>query len=464
MKTAPDNKELRKLPSVEKILTAAEIQPEISRYSRALVTHTAQDVLVEARRQIGEGAGCPPIADIYSNIKELLNRQWPAFLSPVINGTGIIIHTNLGRAPLSRDALEALAQIGSNFCPLEYDLLGGKRGARAQEAEKLLCALTGVESALVVNNNAAAVLLVLIVLASNKEVIISRGELVQIGGGFRVPEIMQQSGVSLREVGTTNQTYIKDYEAALSDNTALLLKVHRSNFSMKGFIHDTGISELKPLALKNGLPLVYDIGSGALLNTEDFKLGHEPTVQEALADGADIICFSGDKLLGGPQAGIILGRKEYVDKLRRHPLMRVIRIDKLTAAALAATARHYLQKEATDKIPVWQMIAATIEGIETRAKLVVKKLVQAGLAAEIRDGSSMVGGGSLPEESLPTKLVAVKPPYAVEDFARRLRLTTPPLLGRVEGKYFLIDMRTVLPFLDTALVRVVKNVVTETDD
>ena len=463
MRTTDSNKELRKLPSVEKILTAAEIQPEISRYSRALVTRAAQEVLTAARRQIGEGDGCPLMADVLSRIKELLNRQWPAFLSPVINGTGIIIHTNLGRAPLSPDALEALAQIGGNFCALEYDLPGGKRGVRGQEAEKLLCALTGVESALVVNNNAAAVLLVLIGLARNKEVVISRGELVQIGGGFRVPEIMQQSGVSLREVGTTNQTFIKDYEAAVSDNTALLLKVHRSNFSMKGFVHDTGVSELKTLALKNSLPLVYDIGSGALLNTEDFGLGHEPTVQEALVDGADIACFSGDKLLGGPQAGIILGKKEYVDKLRHHPLMRVIRIDKLTVAALAATVRHYLQKEAVEKIPVWQMIAATIERIETRAKLIAKKLAQAGLAAEIRDGSSMVGGGSLPEESLPTKLVAVKPPYAPEDFTRRLRLATPPLLGRVEGEYFLIDMRTVLPSLDAVLIRVVKKAVTETD-
>ncbi|MDD4874489.1 MAG: L-seryl-tRNA(Sec) selenium transferase, partial [Dehalococcoidales bacterium] len=228
METAANNIELRKLPSVEKLLAAAELQPQIARYSRALVTCAAQEVLAEARYQIVEGAGCPSPDEFFSRIKESLNMQFPAFLSPVINGTGIIIHTNLGRAPLSHASLEALAQIGGNFCPLEYDMPEGKRGVRAQEAEKLLCALTGAQSALVVNNNAAAVLLVLIVLAHNKEVVISRGELVQIGGGFRVPEIMQQSGVSLREVGTTNQTYLKDYEAALNDNTGLLLKVHRS--------------------------------------------------------------------------------------------------------------------------------------------------------------------------------------------------------------------------------------------
>jgi L-seryl-tRNA(Ser) seleniumtransferase len=310
--------------------------------------------------------------------------------------------------------------------------------------------LTEAESALVVNNNAAAVLLVLIVLARNKEVVISRGELVQIGGGFRVPEIMQQSGVSLKEVGTTNQTYIKDYEAALSQNTALLLKVHQSNFVMKGFTHETSLSELKALAEKHNLPLVYDLGSGALLDSAEFGLGHEPTVQEALS-GADIVCFSGDKLLGGPQAGVILGKKEYVDKLRQHPLMRVIRIDKLTATALAATARLYLKKEAVEKVPVWQMIAAPLTAIEARAKALAGKLA----------GASMVGGGSLPEETLPTKLLSIKPQCGVEEFARRLRLAEPPLLGRVEDGSFLVDIRTVLPALDGQMINTIETTLTE---
>ncbi len=458
MSSAINNKELRKLPSIEKILEAAEIKPEIDRYSRALVTRAAQTVLDEARRQIAEGAACPGENELLGRIRHFLTREWPGFLNPVINATGVIIHTNLGRAPLSQPALESLSIISGNFCNLEYDLLSGKRGARAREVEKLLCLLTGAESALITNNNAAAVLLALIVLARNKEVIVSRGELVQIGGGFRVPEIMQQSGVSLVEVGTTNQTYIKDYEQAIGGESALLLKVHQSNFLIKGFTHSVSISELKALGKKNDLPVVYDLGSGAMLNTEDFMSAHEPTVREALADGSDVVCFSGDKLLGGPQAGIILGKKSYVDRLRQHPLMRVIRIDKMAAAALAATLKHYLQKEAVQKIPVWQMIATSLEEIETRAKAVVKKLAEIGITTSIIDGSSMVGGGSLPDQTIPTRLVAIKPPYPLADFTYRLRLATPPLLGRIEDEQFLIDMRTVMPALDDILVKVIESV------
>ncbi len=457
------NKELRKLPSVEKILETAEIQSEIDRYSRALVTWAAQAVLAEARQQIGNGAACPSGAEIFRQIKRFLSQEWPGFLSPVINGTGVILHTNLGRAPLSRPALDSLLDLSGNYCNLEYDLLTGKRGARAQEVEKLLCMLTGAEGALVVNNNAAAVLLVLIVLARNKEVIVSRGELVQIGGGFRVPEIMEQSGVCLREVGTTNQTYIYDYERAICDKTALLLKVHQSNFTIRGFTHSISNSEMKALGAKHDLPVVYDLGSGALLNTENFMLEHEPTVQEALADSVDVVCFSGDKLLGGPQAGIILGEKSCVDRLRKHPLMRVIRIDRMVAVALGATLRHYLQKEAVEEIPVWQMIAASLQELESRAKSVIKKLARAGIIASIQDGSSMVGGGSLPEQTLATKIVAVKSPYPVVDFARRLRLATPPLVGRVEGEHFLIDMRTVMPSLDDTLIQVIKSVTAKAD-
>ena len=463
MSSVINNKELRKLPSIEKILAAAEIKPDIDRYSRTLVTRVAQTVLAEARQQIGEGANCPDEAELFGRIKLFLIREWPGFLSPVINATGIIIHTNLGRAPLSRSTLDSLSDLSGNYCDLEYDLLSGKRGARAREVEKLLCLLTGAESALVSNNNAAAVLLVLIVLARNREVIVSRGELVQIGGGFRVPEIMQQSGVRLVEVGTTNQTYIEDYEQAIGGETALLLKVHQSNFVIRGFTHSVVISELKALAKKHGLPVVYDLGSGAMLNTEDFMPAHEPMVQEALADGSDVVCFSGDKLLGGPQAGIILGKKSLVNRLRQHPLMRVIRIDKMVVVALAATLKHYLQKEAVEKIPVWQMMAISLEEIESRAKSVVKKLTRAGITASIIDGRSMVGGGSLPDQTLPTRLVAVRSPYPVVDFAYRLRLATPPLLGRVEDDQFLIDMRTVKPSLDDILVQVIKSVASKAE-
>jgi L-seryl-tRNA(Ser) seleniumtransferase len=456
------NKELRKLPSVEKILEAAKIQLEINRYSRALVTRAAQQTLVAIRGQISAGNSCPSFNAVVDQIKHLLVRQWPGFLSPVINATGVILHTNLGRAPLSQDALASLAEISGNFYSLEYNLSTGKRGARAVEMEKLLCLLTGAESALVVNNNAAAVLLVLVVLARNRETVVSRGELVQIGGGFRVPDIMQQSGVSLKEVGTTNQTYIKDYEEAISGDTALLMKVHRSNFTLRGFTSEVSVAQLKALAERHNLPVVYDLGSGALLNTEDFGLEHELTVQQALADGADIVCFSGDKLLGGPQAGIILGRKEYVDQLRKHPLMRVIRIDKMTAVALGATIRHYLQKEAVVEIPIWKMITAGLDEIESRAKSVTASLKAAGITAEVVDGSSTVGGGSLPDQTLPTKVVAIRPPYQLEDFTARLRLAQTPLIGRIEDDKLILDMRSVLPALDDSLVRIIKSIAKET--
>jgi len=456
-KKEPISKELRKLPSVERILEAGEIQPEIDRYSRVLVTQSAQEVLAGVREQILGGATCPSEAKILHQIKQHLPQRWPRFLSPVINGTGVILHTNLGRAPLSQQTIDSLANVSGNYCNLEYDLLNGKRGVRAQEVEKLLCVLTGTESALVVNNNAAAVFLILTTLAKDKEVIVSRGELVQIGGGFRIPEIMAASGVYLREVGTTNKTFIQDYERAISDQTALLLKVHQSNFAMRGFAHSVSTSELKSLGSKYSLPVVYDLGSGALLATEDFMLEHEPMVQDALADGADLVCFSGDKLLGGPQSGIILGKKSYLDKLRTHPLLRIVRIDKMVAVTLEATIKHYLKKEAVAKIPVWRMMAASIQELNSRAESVVKELTKAGIVAKIQDGSSMVGGGSLPEQTLATKLVAIKPLYPVEDFARRLRLAKPPLLGRIEGEYFLVDMRTVMPSLDDTLVEIIKS-------
>ncbi len=461
MKT-DSKEELRKLPSVEKILEAAEIQPEIKRYSRALVIQAAQQTLTDIRKQVTAGDGCPSFDAVIERIKQLLIRQWPGFLSPVINATGVILHTNLGRAPLSQDALAAMAEVGGNFYSLEYNLASGKRGGRAAEGEKLLCLLTGAESALVVNNNAAAVLLVLVVLARNKEAIVSRGELVQIGGGFRVPDIMQQSGVRLKEVGTTNQTYIKDYEEAVTGNTALLMKVHRSNFALRGFTSEVDIAQLKTLARKHKMPVVYDLGSGAMLNTEEFGLEHESTVQQALADGADIVCFSGDKLLGGPQAGIILGSREYIDKMRKHPLMRVIRIDKMTAAALGATARHYLQKEAVERVPVWKMIAAGLKELESRARAVAAGLEAAGITAEVYDGRSTVGGGSLPDQTLPTKVVAVKSPCHLEEFTTRLRLSRPPLIGRIEDDRLLLDMRSVLPALDDSLLRIIKNAARET--
>ncbi len=453
------NKELRKLPSVEKVLEAAEIQPEIARYSRVEVTRSLQEVLKVVRQQILGGGRCPQAARIFKQLKQKLSGQWAGFLTPVINGTGVILHTNLGRAPLSQDAVNTLSAMGGSYGTLEYDLVSGQRGQRAPEVVRMLCRLTGAESALVVNNNAAAVYLILMVLARGREAIVSRGELVQIGGGFRIPEVMAESGVQLVEVGTTNKTFIKDYEKAITRKTALLLKVHQSNYAIRGFAHSVGIAELKALGDKHKLVVVYDLGSGALLDTENYVSEHEPTAQEAIADGAAIVSFSGDKLLGGPQAGLIVGQREYLDKLRQHPLMRTLRIDKLTAWALQATLLHYLKGEAESQVPVWRMMGYGLEELSVRAEAIAKRLTEAGLKAAVTDGLSMVGGGALPDQTLNSRLVAIKPPCPVDDFAARLRLSSPPLLGRIEDDRFLIDVRTVTPSADDTLVEVIKSVI-----
>lgn len=454
------NKELRKLPSVEKLLENEGLQPEMDKYSRVLVTQAVQEVITTIRKDILEGSTCPSEGEVIEQIKQHLAQEGLALLQPVINGTGVILHTNLGRALLSRQALDSLLTSSQNYCSLEYDLHLGRRGIRAHGVEKLLCTLTGAESALVVNNNAGAVFLTLTTLAKGKEVIISRGELVQIGGGFRIPEILGQSGAYLREVGTTNQTYLEDYRQAINENTGLLLKVHQSNFRMRGFTHLTSASELKILGKEYDLPVMEDLGSGALLPTERFGLGHEPTVQEALADGIDIVCFSGDKLLGGPQSGIILGGRHFLDKIRKHPLERVLRIDKMTTIALQATLLHYLKKEEVEQVPVWQMISYSLQEIASRAEKISKRLTQLGLASSTSDSSSTIGGGSLPDETLPTKVIVIEPPYAVEDFAKRLRLSTPPLLGRIEESRFLIDPRTIPPSLDSTVVKIIENALT----
>ena len=446
---------LRRLPAVEKLLESPELAPEIARYSRPLVTQAARHALDGLRDKIREGQDAPPLAEVINLIKEHLRGEWPGFMSPVINGTGVILHTNLGRAPLSQKALESVSALGGQYINLESDLDDGGRGTRALELRRLIATLTGAEDALAVNNNAAAVLLVLVALAHGKEAIVSRGELVQIGGGFRVPEIMEQSGVTLREVGATNQTTLKDYEKAVGDKTALILKVHPSNFVQKGFVSQVSIAELAVLSKKRNLPLVYDLGSGAMLDTSEFGLEREPTVQEMLKHGADLVCFSGDKLLGGPQAGIIAGKKAFIKPLLSHPLMRVIRLDKLSAIALEATVKSYLDKTAAEDIPAWRMMSAGLPELQTRAKAVIRKLKASGITAELKSGASMVGGGTLPEQSLPAALISIRLEGSVETFSRRLRLSQPPLVARVENDRILIDMRTVFPGQDSLLVSVI---------
>ncbi len=454
------NEELRKLPSVEKLLGSGGLDAEIERLSRTLVTISIQEMIADIRKKINQEQKAPPQADIIKCIKADIAQKWCGFQTPVINATGVILHTNLGRAPLSQSSIEAVGRLLGGYAPVEFDLLKGERGHRIEQLERLLCILTGAESVLVVNNNAAAVFLVLAALAKGKEVVVSRGELVQIGGGFRLPEIMAQSGAVLKEVGTTNQTYFNDYENAITEQTGMILKVHRSNFTIRGFSHEASVDELKALAKKKKLPLVYDIGSGALLSSEDYGIAHEPTICEALKDGADIACFSGDKLLGGPQAGIILGSKKLLDRLRRHQLMRTMRIGRLTGVTLEATLLDYLKKKDAS-IPVWQMMAVSLKEINARARKLASALKKVGIQAEVMDGKSMVGGGSLPDESLDTKLVVIKPSVTADEFAKKLRLADIPVIGRIQEGSFLMDLRTVPPSLDKKLLEVIIRAIPE---
>jgi L-seryl-tRNA(Ser) seleniumtransferase len=389
----------------------------------------------------------------------MVNEMAKPSLRPVINAGGVILNTNLGRAPLSHEAMEAMKLVSRGCCNLEFDLDNGVRGSRNVHIEALLCQLTGTEAALVVNNNAAAVLLALTALAKRKEVIVSRGQAVEIGGGFRIPDVMRQSGARLVEVGTTNCTYIYDYEQAISQRTAALLRVHPSNFRVEGFINVVGLEEMVALGDKHGIPVLDDLGSGCFLDTSSFGLMPEPTVQQSISIGVGLACFSGDKLVGGPQAGIIVGKKAIVDRLKRHPLARVARIDKIRLAGLAATLVHYLKGEALEKIPVWRMISMPLDEIEERARFWVQAL---GNLAQVVEGKSMVGGGSLPGNTLPTRLVAIrtrgKGANKAHVLARRLRLQEVPVIGRVTGDVLLLDPRTVLPEEDEIVINALKNV------
>lgn len=381
-------------------------------------------------------------------------------LRPVINATGVLLHTNLGRAPLASGAVEAAARVSAGYSNLEYDLAQGARGHRHTHAERLLTDLTGAESALVVNNNAAAALLVLAALASGREVIVSRGELVEIGGGFRVPEVLAQSGAVLREVGTTNRTRINDYAAAIGDHTAALLRVHRSNFRIEGFAEQPALADLSALGRTFGLPVVEDQGSG-WLGAGDLPeaLRHEPSIADSLQAGVDLVLFSGDKLLGGPQAGIIVGRTALIERVRRHPLLRAVRADKLVYAALEATLALWAQPAQRERLPVWRMLTAAMEDIDRRARTLASALGPSGIQCRILDGFSTTGGGSAPASRLPTRLLAVrKPGLSAAEFEQRLRESDPPVIGRIEHDEVLLDLRTVAADEDVALEGVLERI------
>lgn len=443
--------DLRNLPSVDKLLQSSDGVEWMAYYGRALTIQAVRETLEQIRQEYPTKLSLPKVEQITAQIQVRLGQYLQPTLFPVINATGVILHTNLGRAPLSRSAILAAQQVAIAYSNLEYDLEKGKRGSRLDHAQTLLARLTGAEAALVVNNNAAAVLLVLSTLARRRGVVIARSQLVEIGGGFRVPDVMKQSGARLVEIGTTNQVHLADYEQALEENPALVLRAHRSNFKIVGFTSEPGLEEIVGIAHRAGIPVVDDLGSGSLLDTAAFGLEHEPMVQESIQAGVDLVCFSGDKLLGGPQAGIIVGRHELVARLRKHPLARAIRADKLAIAALSATLLHYLKGEAQDEVPVWRMIGLAFEEIEERAKKWASYLVEKGAPAGVADGISMVGGGSLPGENLPTCLLSLQVKDA-NRFASRLRHEKPPIIARIEEDQVVFDPRTVLLEQEDALL------------
>ena len=465
--------EARKLPKADRLLAAADRAGFVARLGHAPVMELVRSALEDARERVMAGEACPASEEIEETLLRRLGGEARGALRRVVNATGVVLHTNLGRAPLSGAAVAAM-QAAAGYVNLEYDLEAGERGDRYGHAAPALCRLTGAEDALVVNNGAAAVMLALAALAEGTpardgqppgpapgagadlpEVIVSRGQLVEIGGGFRVPDVLRRSGCRLVEVGTTNRTYARDYEAAAGPATRILLSVHRSNFRLSGFVHDATLAELVELGRRLGLWVVEDLGSGALLPTAPFGLPPEPTVGERVRAGADLVCFSGDKLLGGPQAGLLVGRREAVARARRHPLLRALRVDKVTLAGLAATLAHYERGEAAAQVPVWRAIAQPVEALSARAERWRAALAGAAPGAEVRDARSAVGGGTLPEVTLPTRVLALPSPDP-DRLSARLRAGDPPVVGRIEEGALLLDPRTVLPGEDEALVAAVR--------
>ncbi|MEA3407610.1 MAG: L-seryl-tRNA(Sec) selenium transferase [Chloroflexota bacterium] len=441
--------ELRKLPSVDEIIQAPFAVQWVQQYGRDIVVEAVREALEAWRDDILAG-GVYDEEELAARVGGRLEVIVMPTLRPVINATGVILHTNLGRAPLSDAVLEAMHGAGSGYSNLEFDLDEGRRGSRYVHARELLRRLTGAEDALLVNNNAGAVLLILSALAKGREVVISRGELVEIGGGFRIPDVMAQSGARLVEVGTTNRTYLSDYAEAITEDTCALLRAHRSNFTIGGFSYQPSIADLVAFAREHGLLMLHDLGSGTFIDTGQFGLRHEPTVQESVEAGVDVLSFSGDKLLGGPQAGIIVGDADLMRRLRRHPLTRALRVDKTTIAGVQTNLLHYLKGEALSEIPIWRMISMEQEAIASRARALLDFLGRTGSQCELVPGRSMVGGGSLPQESLPTTLITLPAGDAVAQ-ARSLRLGEPSIVARIVAERVVLDLRTVLPRQEEAL-------------
>ena len=457
------------IPSVDTLLSETRVRSLIDKHSRPAILNLIRVELDHVRDDVRRGKQPPNLGALIASIEQKAGIQWQAWPKPVINATGVILHTNLGRAPLSDDATAMAIQAGKSYNNLELDLQTGKRGSRYAHLSDLICQLTGAEAAIVVNNNASAILLTLAAITTGKEVIVSRSESVEIGGGFRVPDVLQQSGAFLVDVGTTNRTYTTDYENAITDNTGAILAVHSSNFRVDGFVHKPEIKELADLGIARGVPVLHDLGSGCILSTAKYGLVPEPMPQESIRDGVSLIFFSGDKLLGGPQAGIIAGDVELVNQISAYPLARAVRSDKLTLSALTATLLHYIRGEAEEKIPIWQMISATESELAGRAKIWKDAIAQGypsitvskedltkrsdvesrrSIPVTTKLGQSTIGGGSLPGETLATTLLSIDCTNILggaETISGRLRQSDPPIISRIENECVLLDPRTVLP-------------------
>jgi len=442
---------LRALPSVHQLLEEKAAAALIAEHGRPLVRFAVQRTMDDERRS---GTMADPVAR-WSRIERVIQELRRPRLRPVVNATGVVLHTNLGRAPLAPEAAEAVGRIAGRYSTLEFDPSSGRRGRRHDLVGDLLRYLSGAEGAAVVNNCAAAVLLMLTALAKGKEVIVSRGEQVEIGGGFRMPEVMRLSGARMVEVGTTNRTRAEDYVAAISPKTMAVMKVHASNFQVVGFTEAVELKALAAIAHDHHLLLLHDLGSGSLLDTARYGLSAEPRIQDSIQSGADLVAASADKLLGGPQAGLLLGRADLIERVMKHPLARAVRVDKLTIAALAATLDLYLTSSIA-RMPVWEMLGASADAIDRRARSWQSRLAELGASVQVGASESAVGAGSLPGDRLPTAVVMVTPPHGrAADLLRRLREHDPPVIGRIEAERVLLDPRTVLPGEDDLVIAAV---------
>lgn len=453
----------RNIPSVNQLLESPQLKKIVENVNHQFVADGVRTFIDELKEKINTAADeidIPSPTEMADKIADWLYVEHRDYLRPVINGTGIILHTGLGRAPLAKSALEATLQIARGYASVEVDLSTGQRGQRVKAVEKLLCELTGAEAAVVVNNNAAATMIALATVATDKEVIVSRGQLIEIGGSYRLPDVMQCSGCRLKEVGTTNKTHPADYSSAINEHTGAILKVHPSNFEIVGFTKTVSTKALVEIAHAHGLPMIDDVGSGALVDFAKFGLSDEPIVKDSIRDGADIVLFSGDKLIGGPQCGIIIGKRKYIDRVLKNSLMRAMRVDKMTLAALAATLRLYRNQDtAEQEVPILTMLSMPVENLRVRAEKVVQQIQNEPWVqtCDATESQSMLGGGSLPTQKIPTWCVAIHPrETSVDRVASRLRNCNPAVMGRIQKDTLLIDMRTVFPDQDLALVEILQ--------